>query len=105
LARNVTAAEMNILTERYDPSPGYDLVVATNILVYFNQQELRLALANICSTLRPGGYLVHNELRPEVESIARELNLAPVQARTIQMSAGAGKPLLDGIVIHRRAVH
>jgi hypothetical protein len=105
LARNVTAAEMNILTERYDPSPGYDLAVATNILVYFKQQELRLALANICSMLRPGGYLVHNELRPEVESIARELDLAPVQARTIQISARAGKPLLDGFVIHRRVVH
>lgn len=104
LVRNVTAAEMNILTERYDPSPAYDLVVATNILVYFNQQELRLALANICSMLRPGGYLVHNELRPEVESIARDLDLAPVQARTIQISAGAGKPLLDGFVIHRRAI-
>ncbi|PWU07684.1 MAG: hypothetical protein C5B51_09620 [Terriglobia bacterium] len=103
VAHNITAEQFNIVTERYDTSPAYDLVVATNILVYFNEQELRLALANISSMLRPGGYLLHNELRPEIETIARELGLVAVQARTIQISAGAGKPLLDSFVIHRRA--
>lgn len=104
VAPAATAARMNILTERYDPSPGYDLVVATNILVYFNEQECGLALANICSMLRPGGYLVHNEIRPEIEKIGLALGLIPVQARTIQLSAatGAGKPLFDSFVIQRR---
>jgi hypothetical protein len=105
IARSVTAGEMNILTERYDPSPAYDLVVATNVLVYFNGEELRLALANIHSMLRPGGYLVHNELRAEVESVGRALALTPVQARTIHMSADAAKPLLDSFVIQRRTDH
>ncbi len=103
IARRVTAAAMNIVTERYDPSPAYDLVVASNVFVYFNDCELRLALANIRSMLRPGGYLVHNELRPDVESLGRESGLAPVQARTIQVSARAGKLLLDSFVIQRRA--
>jgi SAM-dependent methyltransferase len=102
VAQAVTAAAMNILTERYDPSPKYDLVVAANILVYFNAQELRLALANICSMLRPGGYLVHNEVRPELEEFGLALGLVPVQARTIQLSAGAGKPLFDSLIIQRR---
>jgi hypothetical protein len=103
IADRLTAGEMNIVTERYDPSPEYDLVVATNVLVYFSDEELRLALANICSMLRPGGYLVHNELRPQLESLSGELSLAPVQARSIQISAGTGRPLLDAFVIHRRA--
>ncbi len=102
VARSITAGEMNILTERYDPSPAYDLVVATNVLVYFNDRELRLALANIHSMLRPGGYLMHNELRPEVESLGRELALMPLQGRTIRISSGVQKPLLDSFAIQRR---
>jgi hypothetical protein len=104
IARMNTAAVMNILTQRYDPSPGYDLAVATNILVYFNTQELRLALANISAMLQPGAYLVHNEVRAEIDEIGPALGLIPVQARTIRLSAEGGsvKPLIDTLVLHRR---
>ena len=101
VAGMLTADEMNILTERYDPSPGYDLIVATNILVYFTDEELRLALANIAAMLRRGGYFVHNEPRPAVEAMGRDLGLAAIQARTIRLSAGSYKPLLDSFVIQQ----
>jgi hypothetical protein len=101
VAGTMTADKMNILTERYDPSPGYDLIVATNILVYFNGEELRLALANIAAMLRRGGYFVHNEPRPAVEAIGQDLGLAAIQARTIRLSAGSYKPLLDSFVIQQ----
>lgn len=108
VARNVTAGELNILTDRYDPSPAYDLVVVTNVLVYFNSVELRLALANIHSMLRPGGYLVHNEPRLELELASRDLGLVPIQGRTIRISddrisAKNEKPLLDSFVIQKRS--
>ncbi len=104
VARGVTADRINILTGRLDPSPGYDLAVATNILVYFDARELRLALANIGSMLRPGGILLHNEVRPEIDAIAAALGLIPVQGRVVRLSpeAGSGKPLLDSFVLHRR---
>ncbi len=98
VAASVTAAKLNILTERYDPPPGYDLAVATNVLLYFNRTELLLALSNIAAMLRPGGYLVHNELRPEAEGFARAVGLQPLQARSLRL----GPELLDGFVIHRK---
>ena len=101
LAARVRAERLNILTERYDPSPAFDLVIATNVLVYFSPTELALALANIHSMMRPGGYFVHNELRPEVEAIGKMLHMPPIQGRTLQITQGAKRPLLDAFVIHR----
>ncbi|MEK7405421.1 MAG: methyltransferase [Acidobacteriota bacterium] len=98
----LTAGKLNIITERYEPSPAYDLVVVTNVLVYFSDTELLLALANIAAMLREGGYLVHNELRLELEAFAGALDLAPVQARTLRLAEGAKRPLFDSFVIHRK---
>ena len=38
----------------------YDLVVATNILVYYDAFEQSLALANIAKMLKPGGWFLTN---------------------------------------------
>ena len=103
VADRITAEKLNIITERYDPSPQYDLIVVTNVFLYFNQTELRLALTNIRSMLRKDGYLVHNEFRPELESLTITLGLEPIQARTLRLSAGDDRPLLDGFVIHKKS--
>lgn len=102
IAQHITAERMNILTERYEPSPGYDLVVVTNVFPYFNATELALALANIQAMLKPGGYLVHNELRGDVETLGKALGLEPVQARTLRLTAGEETPLFDSFVIHKK---
>jgi hypothetical protein len=102
LAARVHAERLNILTERYQPSPGFDLVVATNVLLYFDSIELALALANIQAMLRPGGYFVHNELRAEVEEITKLLGMPPIQGRTLQIAHGEKRPLVDAFVIHRK---
>jgi hypothetical protein len=39
---------------------GFDLIIATNILVYYDTFEQSLALANIEKMLRPGGLLLSN---------------------------------------------
>jgi hypothetical protein len=103
VADRITAEKLNIITERHDPSPQYDLIVVTNVFLYFNQTELRLALSNIRSMLRKDGYLVHNEFRPELESLGITLGLEPIQARTLRLSAGDDRPLLDGFVIHKKS--
>lgn len=102
VAERISAARMNALTERYQPSPEYDLVVVTNVFLYFNASELLLALSNLHSMMKQGGYLIHNELRPEVESVGRVLGLTPIQGRTLQLSAGKDNPLVDGFVIQKK---
>jgi len=102
VADRIRADRLNILTERYDPPPQYDLAVVTNVLVYFNNAELLLALSNIHSMLREGGYLIHNELRVEVEACGRMLGLAPVQARSLRLTVEGEKPLFDAFVILRK---
>jgi hypothetical protein len=52
--------------------------------------------------LGAGGTLIHNELRPEVEEISRLLDFPPVEARTLRLSEGQGRPLFDSFVIHRK---
>ena len=39
---------------------GFDLVVATNIFVYYGEFEQMLAVVNIARMLRPGGLLLAN---------------------------------------------
>jgi hypothetical protein len=102
MINRVTAQKLNVITERDDPSPRYDLVVATNVFVYFKSIELSLALANIQSMLGAGGTLIHNEPRPEIDEIGGLLGFPPVEARTLRLSEGQGRPLFDSFVIHRK---
>ena len=60
---SVTARDLNIVTERIEGLPEreqFDLVVATNILLYYGVFEQSLAAANIAAMLRPGGVLLTN---------------------------------------------
>jgi SAM-dependent methyltransferase len=80
-----------------------DLVVVTNVLPYFDDRELALALANISAMLAPGGVLLHNEARPEVGVITAEIGLPLVQSRTAVLAAvRGGAPLYDTVFIHRQ---
>jgi len=58
----VTPLDLNIVTERLEVSPGepFDLVIATNILLYYDVFEQSLASTNIARMLRPGGFLLTN---------------------------------------------
>ena len=100
LLKSVRAVRMDLLTERVDGQ--YDVIVATNLLLYFDNRQLGLALANLASMLRPGGVLIHNEARPEVEFLANLAGLPVLQARTIEIRARAASPLFDFVVIHVR---
>jgi hypothetical protein len=95
VARAVHAEKLNILTSRWDRL--YDLAIATNVLVYFSADELALAHANIAAMLIPGGWLLHNEVRPEGDTIAADAGLDAVQARTVRVGA-----LFDAVAIYRK---
>lgn len=63
--------DVNVVLERLElpERERFDLVVATNILVYYDLFEQSLALANIASMLRPGGILLSNNVLVELPAI------------------------------------
>jgi hypothetical protein len=93
---------LNIISERYDPSPGYDLVVVTNVFPYFEKTELLLAMANISSMMSEGGYLIHNELQTVPREFLLPLGLPLEEARTVLIAASESAPLFDGVAVHRK---
>ena len=61
IVQSVTPVDLNIVTERFSPPvPTFDLVVATNILLYYDVFGQSLAAVNISGMLRPGGFLLTN---------------------------------------------
>ena len=59
VVRAIEPRDVNVVLQRAAEAP-FDLVIATNILVYYDVFEQSLALANIASMLRPGGILLTN---------------------------------------------
>lgn len=66
----VRPADVNIVLQRLELEAGsrFDLIVATNILVYYDVFEQSLAFANIESMVRPGGFLLSNNALLELPS-------------------------------------
>jgi hypothetical protein len=65
VVQSIVSRDVNIVVERLEPMPTaerFDLVVATNIFVYYDPFEQALAVANIANMLRPGGVLLSNTL-------------------------------------------
>ena len=59
----VKPVDMNVVfqTLPLPPDKQFDLVIGTNIFVYYDSLEQNLARANVGAMIRPGGYLVTNE--------------------------------------------
>ncbi len=72
------------------------------MLLYFGPEELALAFANIHAMLKPGGYVIHNDLRQAADVAALANGFGPIHARTIRIAAGATAPLFDSFAIYRR---
>jgi hypothetical protein len=102
VAKTLRAEQLDIVTERLVAEP-FDLVIATNILPYFDDVELLLAMANIGSMLAPGGLLLHNESRPFMEEAATAVGLPQEQSRhSIIATVTGAPPLGDSIFVHRK---
>ena len=59
---SVTPRDLNIVVDRLPlrDDERFDLIVATNVLVYYDVFEQALAAANVAAMLRPGGVFVTN---------------------------------------------
>jgi hypothetical protein len=63
----ITPVDVNIVLQRLEVASAerFDLIIATNILVYYDTFEQSLAMANVEEMLRPGGFLLANNALPE----------------------------------------
>jgi hypothetical protein len=60
---SIVPRDLNIVLERLQPlkdDDRFDVIVATNILVYYDAFDQALALANVSAMLRPGGLFLTN---------------------------------------------
>lgn len=94
--------DLNVVVERLEPLPAdrqFDLVVATNILLYYDVFEQALAAANIAGMLRPGGILLTNNRFFELQPIPlRDIGHTDVTYMTVPGIGETG----DRIVWYQR---
>jgi SAM-dependent methyltransferase len=60
---SIAPRDLDVIVQRLEPledAERFDLIIATNILVYYDAFDQALALANISKMLRPGGFFVTN---------------------------------------------
>lgn len=95
------AERLDIVTERLTGAP-FDLVIATNILPYFDDQQLTVATANIAAMLAPRGVFLHNEPRSILGELTTAVGLPFEQSRhaVIATVKGAPAPLGDSVFLH-----
>jgi hypothetical protein len=71
--------DVNVVLQRLQPLEAgglFDLIIATNVLIYYDVFEQSLALANVAKMLRPGGIFLSNDL--VFELAATPMNLVDV---------------------------
>jgi hypothetical protein len=103
---DVSGAELNIVLERLangDGTSRFDLVVATNVLVYYDSFEQALAVSNMASMLRDGGILMTNQPVP----VPAVCGLSPVLIMSVGLgrveSEAGSRERADSIFVYRRS--
>jgi SAM-dependent methyltransferase len=74
--------DLNIVFEQFDQSATrpFDLIIATNVFIYYDTFEQALALQNISTLLKPDGFFLTNDWLPHVPQIPmRLMGYTPVQ--------------------------
>ena len=105
MARSLSAEELDIVTARLTGA-AFDLIIATNILPYFDDTQLSLAMSNVAAMLAPDGIFLHNEPRPVLGDITEAVGLHFEQLRRVTIASipGGAAPLTDVVMLHRKSV-
>lgn len=64
IVSSIEPLDLNVVLERLEPLPHderFDLVVATNVFIYYDRFQQTLAMMNVGRMLRPGGSLLSNQ--------------------------------------------
>lgn len=97
--------DLDIVLQRMEPAAGdgFDLIVATNVLVYYNVFEQSLALANVAAMLRPGGVFLSNQLVEPLGGIPMEsLGHVDVPMEDLPASTDVSRSTGDRFFLYRR---
>ncbi len=97
-AARMKAYDANIVAQTLDLSAGegFDLVVATNVLVYYDRFQQALAMANIARMLNHGGIFLANNVLPAQHT--GDLEYLGRRTTTFTPSGAYG----DDVVVYRR---
>jgi hypothetical protein len=96
--RRLSVLNVNIVTDRLDGEP-FDLVIATNVLIYYDVIEQALSLSNVEAMLKPGGFLLANVAAPELMSV----RLRPIDTTTVLYGRTATENIRDFMVWYQAA--
>jgi hypothetical protein len=91
--QRMTMMDLNIVTDRVD-GEAFDLVIATNVFIYYDLLEQALALSNVEAMLKPGGFLLANVSAPDLKSLA----MRPVDTTTTVYARTTNETIRDFIV-------
>jgi SAM-dependent methyltransferase len=75
--RRMSALDFDIVTDRLD-GDAFDLVIATNVFLYYDALDQGLAMSNVEAMLKPGAFLLANIATPGLASVP----LRPVDTTT-----------------------
>jgi hypothetical protein len=81
IVKLVHPLDVNVVYQRlsWPADRAYDLVIGTNIFLYYGAFEQSLARANVSAMLRPGGFLISNDaLADKVPSELKDVLEVPV---------------------------
>jgi hypothetical protein len=73
---SITAQDLNVVLQRLEQADArehFDLIIATNVLVYYDVFEQSLAVANLATMLRRGGLLLSNNFIHELPATSMTL--------------------------------
>jgi hypothetical protein len=93
VVRRLSIVNTNIVTERLDAEP-FDLMIATNVFIYYDVLEQALAMSNVQAMLKPGGFLLSNFSAPGLSSVA----LRPVDTTTVLYARTVNENIRDFVV-------
>jgi hypothetical protein len=97
--------DLDIVLQRVELAAGhgFDLIVATNVLVYYNVFEQSLALANVAAMLRPGGVFLSNQAVEPLGGIPIEvLGHIDIPLEDLPTSADISQSTGDRFFLYRR---
>ena len=77
VVQRMSVLDVNIVTDRLD-GQAFDLVIATNVFIYYDVLEQALAMSNVEAMLKPGGFLLANFSAPNLTSVT----IRPVETTT-----------------------
>ena len=99
IVSRIKPVDMNIVFQQLQLAPDerFDLIIGTNIFLYYGPFEQALARVNVAAMLKPGGYLLSNDKLQETLTSGLE----PVMTTEIPLT---GAPVItDYIYCYRRA--